>query len=393
MIRLRTFLPLLASACVPMLTACPGNDTGGNEEIGETSTGSESSTSDDPTTDTSTTDEPTTDTSTTDDPSTTDSSTTDEPTTDTSTTDEPTTDTSTTDEPTTDGGGVCGDMVIDAGEDCDGADLGGVDCTTLGFEGGELLCAGDCAYDVSNCFGGGGGVCGDGVWDFDEDCDGADIFGSCTDFGYPGGELGCTPECIYDFSGCNDCGNDVIDMGEVCDGSDLGGQTCNNLGYMFGELACSATCDAVLEASCSNVPSWSETFEGGAMLPAPWSTGGDVPWFGSAASVHAGMFAGQSGDIADDQTSTMQIQRNFVSPGVVRFWYRTSSEEGWDYLRFYIDGAPQDEWSGEIPWTQSGLYPVAAGNHTLMWEYSKDSSLDDFLDTVWVDDITTTNSP
>jgi hypothetical protein len=392
----RTLLPLFVATCVPILTACPGNDTSGNEEIGDTSTGSESSTTDDPTTDTSTTDEPTTDTSTTDEP-TTDTSTTDEPTTDTSTTDDPTTDTatdtSTTDDPTTETGGMCGDMVIEGGEDCDGADLGGVDCTTFGFEGGELLCAGDCTYDVSNCFGDGGGVCGDGVWDFDEDCDGADIFGSCTDFGFPGGELGCSADCTFDFSGCNDCGNGVIDMGEVCDGSALGGQTCAGLGYMFGDLACSPTCEGVLEASCSNIQSWTETFEGGPMLPAPWSVGGAAPWFGSVQEVHAGSFAGQSGDVADDENSTMEIALDFVSPGTVRFWYRTSSEEGWDYLRFYVDGALQAEWSGDIPWTQSQLFEVPAGNHTLTWEYGKDSSLDDFLDTVWVDDIVTTNAP
>jgi hypothetical protein len=394
MIRMkRILLPLLAGACVPMLTACPGDDTG-NEEVGDTSTTSESSsTTDDPTSST-------TDTSTTDDPSTTDTGTTDDPTTETGTTDDPTTETTTdpttettTDDPTTDTGGVCGDGMIEGGEDCDGVELGGVDCNTFGFEGGELLCAGDCTYDVSNCFGGGGGVCGDGMWDFDEDCDGADIFGSCTDFGYPGGELGCSDDCTFDFSGCNDCGNDVIDMGEVCDGSALGGQTCAGLGYMFGELACSPTCDSLLEASCSDVQSWIETFEAGAMLPAPWSVGGEAPWAGSGTEVHAGNFAGRSGGIVEDQTSTMQISLNFVSPGTVRFWYRTSSEEGFDYLRFYIDLAPQADWSGDYPWAQSQLFQVPAGNHTLTWEYSKDGSVDEGLDAVFVDDIVTTNAP
>lgn len=58
-----------------------------------------------------------------------------------------------------DGGALpdCGDGSINvAGEQCDGIDLGGEDCTTLGFGGGTLACDGSCALDTSSC----GGACG-----------------------------------------------------------------------------------------------------------------------------------------------------------------------------------------------------------------------------------------
>ena len=46
----------------------------------------------------------------------------------------------------------CGDGVIDAsGELCDGADLGGDTCTTLGFAGGTLACAAACTFDTRGC--------------------------------------------------------------------------------------------------------------------------------------------------------------------------------------------------------------------------------------------------
>jgi len=47
---------------------------------------------------------------------------------------------------------VCGNGVIEAGEDCDGAEVGDADCATVGFEEGELACA-DCTFDPSGCSG------------------------------------------------------------------------------------------------------------------------------------------------------------------------------------------------------------------------------------------------
>jgi len=51
------------------------------------------------------------------------------------------------------GGSVCGNGVKESGEACDGADLGGQTCTGLGFGGGTLSCAANCTYDTSACTG------------------------------------------------------------------------------------------------------------------------------------------------------------------------------------------------------------------------------------------------
>jgi hypothetical protein len=46
----------------------------------------------------------------------------------------------------------CGDGVMDPGEQCDGEDLGGVTCVSLGLAGGELSCALNCSeLDTSGC--------------------------------------------------------------------------------------------------------------------------------------------------------------------------------------------------------------------------------------------------
>ncbi|MEK7546780.1 MAG: hypothetical protein AAB536_01215 [Patescibacteria group bacterium] len=60
---------------------------------------------------------------------------------------------------------VCGNAILDAGEQCDDAALGGQSCVSQGFSGGILGCKVDCTFDTSACTvggGGGGGVVGVG---------------------------------------------------------------------------------------------------------------------------------------------------------------------------------------------------------------------------------------
>jgi hypothetical protein len=45
---------------------------------------------------------------------------------------------------------TCGNGAVDSGEDCDGSELGGETCESLGYDGGELSCA-SCSHDVSAC--------------------------------------------------------------------------------------------------------------------------------------------------------------------------------------------------------------------------------------------------
>lgn len=55
---------------------------------------------------------------------------------------------------TAEGGDSCGDGKLDDGEVCDGADLGGKQCTDIdaAYVGGTLACAGDCgSFDASAC--------------------------------------------------------------------------------------------------------------------------------------------------------------------------------------------------------------------------------------------------
>jgi hypothetical protein len=138
----------------------------------------------------------------------------------------------------------CGDGTAQATEQCDGADLNGLACVDLGYDSGVLGCDASCLFDVSACVGT-PAVCGDGILDGLEQCDGT-VLGSttCVDLGYAGGTLACDDSCTFDPSACTRpvCPNDVKEPGEDCDGTDLGGATCGDLGLGTGTVTCNADC-------------------------------------------------------------------------------------------------------------------------------------------------------
>jgi len=48
-------------------------------------------------------------------------------------------------------GGECGNAMLDPAEDCEGLELGGETCQTLGFSAGALACSSICTFDVTAC--------------------------------------------------------------------------------------------------------------------------------------------------------------------------------------------------------------------------------------------------
>ena len=59
---------------------------------------------------------------------------------------------------------VCGNGVKEGTEECDGTDFGGQTCGNFGCSGGSLSCTGSCTINSGSCTGcGGGAVCGDGI--------------------------------------------------------------------------------------------------------------------------------------------------------------------------------------------------------------------------------------
>ncbi len=158
--------------------------------------------------------------------------------------------------------GMCGNDTVEGLETCDGIDLGGQTCVSIGFvDGGTLACAGDCTgFDVSGCDTGDccvangtpgcnvpaceaaicavDGFCCNTEWD--QICADAALFDpACA------GVEGCP-------TGMEMCGNNLAEFGEVCDGTDLDGQDCTSIGIAGGgALACSGDCGSFDASGCN----------------------------------------------------------------------------------------------------------------------------------------------
>jgi len=143
-----------------------------------------------------------------------------------------------------------------------------------------------------------------------------------------------------------------------------------------------------LESEEPNFPaSIEEGFESGDFEQLDWQHGGQSHWRVIPTGAHSGDYAARSGSILDNQESVLAVR---LEPEFeinhIRFWYRVSSEEGYDYLLFYIDGVQEGQWSGECDWTEQS-YPLEMGEHDFKWVYKKDFSGDEGLDSAWIDDI------
>ncbi|MFO0747168.1 MAG: hypothetical protein U1F43_16115 [Myxococcota bacterium] len=148
----------------------------------------------------------------------------------------------------------CGDGQVTGREDCDGTNLGGSSCTSLGFESGDLGCNDDCTFDLRLCvapavpdgwtcdatwYGDGDCDCGCGAQDFD--CLGTSDVGEC-DF------------CI-DCPGSGDCAARVDNADTTQCGGGVDGWTCDPT--WFGDGDCDCGC-GVQDRDCAGTTDVSE---------------------------------------------------------------------------------------------------------------------------------------
>jgi hypothetical protein len=116
-----------------------------------------------------------------------------------------------------------------------------------------------------------------------------------------------------------------------------------------------------------------------------FTLGGDVNWFPETATYFYGGSAAQSGAIGNSQSSWLQT--TVVGPGTLSFYWKVSSQSGYDFLEFYIDGVRQPgRISGNVDW-QKKTFAIAKGSHTLKWVYVKNASVSAGSDCGWVDKV------
>lgn len=118
----------------------------------------------------------------------------------------------------------------------------------------------------------------------------------------------------------------------------------------------------------------------------PWTFAGGT-WLIDPATSYNGSNAARSATITHSQSTSMSVTLTSVANGTISFWKKVSSEPSYDMLKFFINGALKNQWSGtNDTWSQVS-YQVLPGNNTYKWEYVKDSYNSAGSDCAWIDDI------
>jgi len=129
-----------------------------------------------------------------------------------------------------------------------------------------------------------------------------------------------------------------------------------------------------------------EDWETGGFNKLPWTMGGNADWTLVTDDPYEGVYCARSGYITDSQISNLEVTVSVTGGGEITFFRKVSSENGYDYLRFFIDDILIDEWEGDISWDQVG-YVITSGVHTFTWQYYKDGSVSSGEDCAWIDNI------
>ncbi|MCD6566447.1 MAG: T9SS type A sorting domain-containing protein [Bacteroidales bacterium] len=127
-----------------------------------------------------------------------------------------------------------------------------------------------------------------------------------------------------------------------------------------------------------------ESFESGDFYQYNWKNDSLYPWTIVSSSPYEGSFTAQSGSISHSRKSELSMSLEIFTDDTISFYRKISSENNYDFLRFYIDSVQVEAWSGVSNWALQE-YPLFTGDHTLQWIYMKDGSVSRGEDKAWID--------
>ena len=122
----------------------------------------------------------------------------------------------------------------------------------------------------------------------------------------------------------------------------------------------------------------------------PWVNESSIPWEIDAINKFQGDNSFVSGNISDSEVSELVINYSVLEDDSLSFVRKVSCEDGYDFLRFYLDDALMAEWTGTSDWLKEN-FVVSAGPHSLKWAFEKDDMVSAGEDAVWIDWITFPN--
>lgn len=120
-----------------------------------------------------------------------------------------------------------------------------------------------------------------------------------------------------------------------------------------------------------------------------WAQGSSYGWEATTTKYHSASYSARSTNYQrNSSTAEMSITKTSTVNDSISFYYVVSSESGYDFFKFYIDGEEQMSASGRnvTAWTRKS-FAVPAGQHTYKFTYEKDYNTNSGSDRAWVDDI------
>lgn len=129
-----------------------------------------------------------------------------------------------------------------------------------------------------------------------------------------------------------------------------------------------------------------EDFETGDFTKFNWKMNGNSPWIICKDEKMEGSFAARSGLLGNSEKSEIYFDGMVLFPDTISFYRKVASENGYDFLKFLIDGQITGQWSGNMGWAEV-KFPIPAGSHRLSWMYEKDEATTTGIDAAWIDNI------
>ena len=116
-----------------------------------------------------------------------------------------------------------------------------------------------------------------------------------------------------------------------------------------------------------------------------FGTDGDAPWFEQTEAFVVGESAARSGAVG--RGGVTRLTTTLSGTGTLSFWWKVSSETGYDTLTVSVDGEDVAVIFGEQEWERVSIPVKGAGAHTVVWTFRRDTSVSRGFDCGWVDGV------
>ena len=116
-----------------------------------------------------------------------------------------------------------------------------------------------------------------------------------------------------------------------------------------------------------------------------FGTDGDAPWFEQTEEFVVGESAARSGAVG--RGGVTRLTTTVSGTGTLSFWWKVSSETGYDTLTVSVDGEDVAVIFGEQKWERVSIPVKGAGAHTVVWTFMRDTSVSRGFDCGWVDGV------